>query len=141
MKTGPIILIEDDTDDKDVFLDILKDLEVTNHVIWFENCDDAFEFLKSSSEQPFLIFCDMNLPGMGGIDCKLRIDDDKGLRKKSIPFVFHSTSVDQKTVDDAYTKMTVQGYFKKKNSYDEIKETIKLIIDYWQECRHPNAPN
>ena len=139
MKTGPIILIEDDADDKDVFQDILKDLEITNVVMWFQNCDDAFSFLKSSSEQPFIIFCDVNLPGISGIECKRQIDENKELRKKSIPFVFCTTSADQKTVDDAYTKMTVQGFFKKKNTYDELKETIKLIIAYWSECKHPNA--
>ena len=56
MKAGPIILIEDDADDKDVFQDILKDLKVLNPVIWFQKCDDAFSFLKTTSEQPFIIF-------------------------------------------------------------------------------------
>jgi CheY-like chemotaxis protein len=115
MKSGPVILIEDDADDKDVFMDILKDLQVTNPVIWFQNCDEAFSYLKKTSEQPFIIFCDVNIPGLSGIQCKRQIDDDKELRKKSIPFVFHSTSIDQKTVNEAYTKMTVQGFFQKKS--------------------------
>ena len=139
MKSGPIILIEDDADDKDVFQDILKDLKVLNPVIWFQKCDDAFSFLKTTSEQPFIIFCDVNLPGLSGIECKRQMDEDKALRKKSIPFVFHSTSIDQKTVNEAYTKMTVQGFFQKKNTYGELKETIKLIVAYWEECKHPNS--
>ena len=139
MKHGPIILIEDDADDKDVFQDILKDLKVFNPVVWFKSCDEAFSYLKATAEQPFIIFCDVNLPGLSGIECKRQIDDDKELRKKSIPFVFCSTSVDQKTVDEAYTKMTVQGYFQKKNTYTELKETIKLIVAYWEECKHPNT--
>jgi len=133
MKSGPVILIEDDADDKDVFMDILKDLQVTNPVIWFQN------YLKKTSEQPFIIFCDVNIPGLSGIQCKRQIDDDKELRKKSIPFVFHSTSIDQKTVNEAYTKMTVQGFFQKKSTYNELKETIKLIVAYWEECKHPNT--
>ena len=139
MKTGPIILIDDDGDDKDVFQDILKDLKVSNPLIWFQNCDDAFSYLKTTSEQPFIIFCDLNLPGLPGIECKRQIDDDKELRKKSIPFVFCSTTADQKTVNEAYTKMTVQGFFQKKNTYSELKETIKVIVAYWEECKHPNS--
>ena len=139
MKTGPIILIDDDRDDKDVFLDILKDLKVSNPIIWFQNCDDAFSYLKTTSEQPFIIFCDLNLPGISGIECKRQIDDNEELRKKSIPFVFCSTTADQKTVNEAYTKMTVQGFFKKKNTYSELKETIRLIVAYWEECKHPNS--
>ena len=139
MKPAPIILIDDDTDDKEVFLDILKDLNVTSPVIWFLNCDDAFSYLEKTSEQPFIIFCDLNLPGLSGIEFKRQIDDNKELRKKSIPFVFCSTSVDQKTVNEAYTHMTVQGFFQKKNTYGELKETIRLIFAYWEECKHPNA--
>ena len=86
-----------------------------------------------------IFFCDVNLPGLSGIECKRQMDDDKALRKKSIPFVFHSTSINQKTVDEAYTKMTVQGFFQKKSSYNELKETIKLIVAYWEECKHPNS--
>ena len=139
MKTGPIILIDDDSDDKEVFQDILKDLKVSNPIIWFQNCDDAFSYLKTTSEQPFIIFCDLNLPGISGIECKRQIDDNEELRKKSIPFVFCSTTADQKTVNEAYTKMTVQGFFQKKNTYSELKETIRLIVAYWEECKHPNT--
>jgi len=139
MKSGPVILIDDDADDKDVFNDILKDLSIINPVLWFQNCEDAFSYLKKTSDQPFIIFCDLNLPGLSGIDYKRKIDDDKELRKKSIPFVFLSTTVDQKTVNDAYTQMTVQGFFQKKNTYNELKDTVRLIFAYWDECKHPNS--
>ena len=136
---GPIILIDDDADDKDVFIDILKDIQVPNPVIWFQNCDDAFTYLENTTEQPYLIFCDLNLPGLPGIECKRKIDEHKELRKKSIPFVFCSTTTDQKTVNEAYTQMTVQGFFQKPNSYNEYKELVKLTMDYWDKCRHPNS--
>lgn len=139
MQSGPIILIDDDTDDKDVFVDILKDLQIPNPVIWFQNCSDAFTYLKETTEQPFIIFCDLNLPGLSGIECKRNMDADKQLRKKSIPFVFCSTTADQKTVNEAYIKMTVQGFFQKPNSYTEHKNMMKLIMDYWGLCRHPNS--
>ena len=139
MKSGPIILIDDDADDKEVFLDILKELQVPNPVVWFQNCEEALTYLKVTTEQPFLIFCDLNLPGLPGIEFKRQIDANKDLRKKSIPFVFCSTTTDQKTVNDAYMHMTVQGFFQKPNSYTENKNMIKLIVDYWDLCRHPNS--
>lgn len=139
-KFGPIIIIEDDTDDKDIFEEILKDLEVTNQIIWFKRCEEAFDYLKTTTDRPFLIFSDVNLPKQNGIEFKRLVDNDEELRKKSIPFVFYSTSVAQKLVNEAYTKMTVQGFFQKASSYEEVKETIKTIIDYWQMCKHPNTP-
>jgi CheY-like chemotaxis protein len=138
-RTGPIIIVEDDADDEAVFSDILKELEVPNKIIWFGNSGDAFDYLKTTSDRPFLIFSDVNLPGENGIEFKRRIDQDKQLREKSIPFVFYSTSIDKWAVTEAYTKMTVQGFFKKGSSYEEIKTHIGLIFDYWQICQHPNA--
>jgi CheY-like chemotaxis protein len=138
MKSGPIIIVEDDVDDKDMMEDILKELQIENKIVWFVNSADAFAYLKTTSEQPFLIMSDVNLPGENGIEFKWRIDADPQLRQKSIPFVFYSTAVNQKAVNDAYTKMTVQGFFQKSSRYEEAKSHIKLIYDYWQVCRHPN---
>jgi len=139
MKSGPIIVIDNDVDDQEVFEDVLKSLGVSNELVLLDNCNDALNYLKTTADQPFVIFCDVNMPGLSGIEFKRRIDDDQQLRRKSIPFVFYSTSVDQKTVNEAYTQMTVQGFFQKKNSIEAIKNGIRLILDYWSECKHPNT--
>ena len=139
MKSGPIILIEDDADDKEVLESIFRELKVLNQLVWFSKAAGAFDFLKATPEQPFLIFCDVNLPVEDGVSFKRRIDADPYLRQKSIPFVFYSTSIDQQTVNEAYTEVTVQGFFQKGSTYEEIKNTVKLIVDYWMQCRHPNS--
>ena len=139
MKQGPIIVIDDDADDREILESIFNELHVSNKLVWFENCNEAFTYLINSSEQPFVIFCDVNLPGLTGINFKKQINDNPQLRKKSIPFVFYSTAADQKTVEKAYIEMTVQGFFEKRESQEKIKTTVKLILDYWQECRHPNS--
>jgi len=139
MKSGPIIVIDDDADDRAIFESVLDELTIDNKRLWFINCKDAFDYLLKTDEQPFVIFCDVNIPGLAGIEFKRQIDKDPSLRKKSIPFIFYSTSVDQATVNEAYTQMTVQGFFQKKDRYEEVKKDIKLILEYWHECRHPNT--
>jgi CheY-like chemotaxis protein len=139
MKSGPIIVLEDDVDDKEVLEGILKELKVKNKLVWFSGSEAAFQYLKTTSEQPFIIISDVNIPRENGIEFKRRIDNDPYLRQKSIPFVFYSTSVKEETVTEAYSELTVQGFFKKGNSHEEIKRHIKLIVDYWQVCRHPNS--
>ena len=138
-KSGPIIVIEDDADDQSIFEAVLHEIGVANKLIWFTECDQAFDYLKATTDQPFIIFSDVNLPKQNGIEFKREIDNDAQLRKKSIPFVFYSTSIDQKAINEAYTKMTVQGFFQKGHNYEEIKTIIKVIIDYWEVCKHPNA--
>jgi len=139
MKSGPIIIIEDDVDDQQLFIQALKEINISNPVRWFRNGREAFEYLASTSDQPFIIFCDVNLPGQKGTEFKKQIDEHKELRKKSIPFLFYSTSADQATVNEAYTEMTVQGFFKKQDDFSDIRNQLKVIVDYWMTCRHPNT--
>ena len=137
-KTGPIILIEDDEDDKNIFTTIVRELGYKNPIIWHENTDETFNYLCNTVDSPFVIFSDVNLPGTNGLEFKKKIDDIPELRRKSIPYIFYSTSANQHDVNTAYTQMTVQGFFKKEGDYDTMKANIGLILQYWSVCRHPN---
>jgi CheY-like chemotaxis protein len=137
-KTGPILIIEDDQEDKEILEDVIRDLNVNNRIVWLENTKQAYDYLSAANEAMFIIFCDINLPGKNGLELKQKIDEHPELRKKSIPFIFYSTSANQDDVNDAYSKMTIQGFFQKGNDYSEMKKVIKLILDYWTLCKHPN---
>jgi CheY-like chemotaxis protein len=138
-KTGPILIVEDDTDDKELFEQIIRELHIPNKLIWYDNTDDAFAFLNSTQESLFVIFSDVNMPGQNGLQFKKTIDATPKLRKKSIPFIFYSTSAAQPDVNQAYTEMTVQGFFKKGTDFDKMKQNLKTIFDYWYNCIHPNT--
>ena len=137
-RNGPIILVEDDADDEELFETALNELKILNKLIWFRVCDDAFHYLKTTTDQPLIIFSDMNLPRESGIEFKRRIDNDKQLRQRSIPFVFYTTTIQKNVVTEAYTQLTVQGFFQKPFQYSEMKDLLKLILDYWHVCKHPN---
>jgi response regulator RpfG family c-di-GMP phosphodiesterase len=136
---GPIILVEDDEDDAEIFNEVLKDLEIPNRVISFSNPADAYHFLEKNEEQPFIIISDVNLPSMSGLEFKNKLDHNEILRKKSIPFIFYSTSAEKKYVNEAYLHLTVQGFFLKGQSIKEIKDQLRIIFEYWKICRHPNS--
>lgn len=137
-KSGPIVVIEDDNDDLEILREALKENEVPNELICFSNGPDAFDYLKTTQHQPFLILCDVNLPRQNGIEFKTQIDSDQALREKSIPFIFYSTYVAQYAVNEAYKNLTVQGFFQKNDTYQEFRNVIKTMIDYWSLCKHPN---
>jgi len=137
-KRGPILIIEDDEDDKNILELIVKELGYFNPIVWFDTTDNALDYLCTTHQAPFIIFSDINLPGRNGLEFKTKIDSDPVLRKKSIPFIFYSTSGHQRDVNEAYTKMTIQGFFKKGNDFESAKKTIGLILAYWSECLHPN---
>jgi CheY-like chemotaxis protein len=136
-KKGPIILIEDDIEDQEITKESINETGITNEVICFTTCDEALTYLMNTMLQPFLILSDVNLPKMSGIDLKRSIDANEYLRKKSIPFIFYSTSADNKTVNSAY-EQSVQGYFTKDFNIAEMRNTLTLIFNYWGKCCHPN---
>lgn len=134
---GPIIIIEDDQDDQDIYRDVLQQLGVPNKTVFFSNSRDAFNYLMSTSEQPFIIISDINMPGENGLELKQKIDGVDYLRMQSIPFVFLTTSDDEQMVQAAYQKTSLQGYFRKGNTLDEISKCLKHILDYWRLSRVP----
>ncbi|QHW01008.1 response regulator [Spirosoma endbachense] len=136
--SGPIICIEDDKDDQLLIAEAIKELQILNEVCFFFDGEAALEFLKSTPKKPFLILCDTNLPLINGIELRKRLNENEYLRRKSIPFVFITTSANPALVQIAYD-ITVQGYFKKPYTYIELKRQIKLIIAYWSECLHPTS--
>jgi CheY-like chemotaxis protein len=138
MRSGPIILVDDDQEDFDIFTRSLHEIGVHNKVIWHQTCQECYDYLSMTSEFPFIIFCDVNMPVMSGLEFKQKVDATPRLRKKSIPFIFYSTSVDQTTVNRAYSDMTIQGFFQKAADLKEMQERLKCIISYWLECHHPN---
>lgn len=136
-KTGPIILIDDDADECELISDALKQLSIQNKLICFGDGKQALEYLKTTTDQPFLILTDVNMPVMSGIELRQRIYENEELRRKSIPFIFLTTSAGAPAVEKAY-KMSVQGFFEKGHSIGEVKQVLKEIYDYWQRCKHPN---
>jgi DNA-binding NtrC family response regulator len=136
-KLGPIIIIEDDIDDQDILKDIFKELQYGNKVIFFGDSVKALEFLTDTDIEPFLVLSDINMPKLNGMELREKVHNNEDLRMKSIPYLFFSTSAEQKHVIDAYSR-SIQGFFVKPNNYERLKEVIKKIVEYWQECESPN---
>lgn len=136
-KTGPIIVIEDDIDDQDMLVTIFKNLGSTNKIKFFEDGEHALNFLNVTDEKPFLILSDINMPKVNGFELRRKIFDNERLERKCIPYLFFTTGANKKTVIDAYA-MSVQGFFQKPSTIDELERTIKIIVEYWQVCIAPS---
>ena len=136
-KSGPIIVIEDDLDDKEILGEIFNELNYQNKIIFFSEGEKALDYLTNTEIEPFLILSDINMPKLTGIELREKIHTNEDLRIKCIPYLFFSTSAEQQHVVDAYSK-SVQGFFVKPHSFEKLKRTIRIIVEYWQECVSPN---
>lgn len=135
-RNGPIIFIEDDLDDQDVLTDVFKSLECKNEIIFFSEGEKALEFLTATKIKPFIIFSDINMPKLSGLELRDKVRENEELEIKSIPYLFFTTTTQQKYVVDAYSK-SVQGFFVKPSSFNEIRAVMKIIIEYWEKCVSP----
>ena len=134
--SGPIMIIDDDSDDQELLNEILKELKVPNLTRFFDSCKHALDYLLTTIETPLLIISDINLPAMTGLEFCKKIMDNESLRVKNIPFVFLTTSNDQKVIAEAY-EMSIEGFFVKPTSIGELKNLMRMIIDYWTLSRRP----
>ena len=136
-KNGPIVVIEDDADDQEFLVEIFRNLNYANKVIFFSDGQLALDHIDTTDELPFLILSDINMPKLNGFSLREKLKTDSKLSNKCIPYLFFSTAVDQKAVINAYSQ-SVQGFFVKPNSMSELERTISAIMEYWRRCAAPN---
>ncbi|MFP9099600.1 response regulator [Flavobacterium sp. RHBU_24] len=136
-KTGPIIFIEDDLDDQEIITEVFKELNYANELIFFSDGEKALTYLTVTEVEPFIIFSDINMPKLTGMELRAKVHQNEDLRLKSIPYLFFSTQAEQQDVINAYSK-SIQGFFVKPSTYGELKDTIHAIVYYWQICVSPN---
>ena len=136
--SGPIINIDDDEDDHEIIIAVCERLGVGRHLKCFRDGRKALEYLSVTDAYPSIILCDINMPGVTGFELRKTINDNHSLRERSVPFVFYSTAAGLNEVRQAY-EMTVQGFFLKGSNFEEAERTFKVILEYWQLCKHPNS--
>ncbi|HVX26640.1 MAG TPA: response regulator [Parafilimonas sp.] len=136
-KEGCIIVIEDDLDDQFLIQESFKELNYPNEIIFFNDGQSALAFLANGNKNPFLILSDINLPKLNGFQLRLKLKENADLHLKCIPYLFFTTALNHQAVIDAYST-SVQGFFTKPTSFIELKEQIKIIMEYWKHCSAPN---
>jgi len=134
---APIIIAEDDYDEREILQLIFQRLGVQNELKFFDNGQLILDYLIATPVKPFIIISDINLPLMNGLELRKAIDRNPVLRRKSIPFIFLSTTANKAVIEHAY-EMTVQGFFVKQNTLKEMENRMRMILDYWANCLHPD---
>ena len=87
-----ILFIDDDEDELKLFIDALNDVNIPYKCTWAKSGEQALKQLTYFT--PDIIFLDLNMPCMNGLDCLAAIKQQP--RLKACPVVLHSTAM---TVD------------------------------------------
>jgi CheY-like chemotaxis protein len=113
-----------------------QQLKLTRPIHFFRNGNELVKHLQDASQSPFLILCDVKLPGESGFEIKKRIAENPQLKYKSVPFIFWSTDASEKQIQYAYD-LPAQGFFFKPSDFTELCKTFDIILNYRQKSQHP----
>ncbi len=136
MSNDPIYLIDDDQDDYEFLQASLHEIGLSNEIKYFRNGKAFLDYLKKTPEMPFIILCDVNVRPLDGFQIRKLVTEDPTINFKSVPFIFWSNTVTEKQIQKAFD-MSVHGFFVKGSSNDEMKQFIKIIIEYWKLSKVP----
>lgn len=131
----PILLVEDDHVDILTIERALKEIAVANQVVTVENGELALRYLRAAhSRRPCLIFLDLNMPIMNGLEFLREAKADPAIR--AIPVIVLTTSDEQQDKLSSFD-LGVAGYMAKPVDYRRFVEMMRCIDLYWTVSEMP----
>ncbi len=133
-----INLTDDDLDDRLFFEEAINDLQMNTELTTFCHGGELMEFLNANvANKPDLIFLDLNMPVMNGMECLKQIKASPLL--KDIVVAIYSTSSSEKDIEDTFIR-GADIYLTKPNSFSELKKAVERVLKInWQY--HTSALN
>lgn len=118
-------LIDDDPDDQLIFSLALQQVSGSLTCITADSGFEALEKLGQKSFLPDYIFLDLNMPGMNGIECLLRIKGQHHLR--NIPVVIYTTSSNQKDILET-NALGAYAFITKPNHITDLSQKLHEVF-------------
>ncbi len=120
-----VLWVEDDSDDREIFSEILKKMDQEINCDFAHNATEAFSKLDSKNDIPSLIILDVNMPGINGLSCLSKLKSDR--RFNQIPVAMLSTSKNPTDVETAMNLGAVL-YLTKPVSLQSLEKKIKNMF-------------
>jgi len=136
MDAVEILLVEDSPTDAELTLRVLRKNHLANRVVHVEDGEEALDFLfargaytgRNIELRPRVIFLDLKLPKIGGLDVLKTIKADALTR--TIPVVVLTSSKEESDVIASYA-LGVNSYIVKPVNFDRFEEAVTHLGMYW----------
>jgi len=125
MKNLKICLVDDDKDDREIFKDAFNELGTGDDLMTFNNGLEVLEYLEKIEHVPDIIFLDLNMPIMGGLETLQIIR--KNYRYKSLSVAIYSTSSSEKDIEETLVA-GANVYITKPSNFQCLKDAISKIM-------------
>jgi CheY-like chemotaxis protein len=121
------LIIDDDEDDRELFCTAVDDVEPTIQCITADDGEDALRGLRYGRfPKPDLIFLDLNMPRLNGVQTLIELKKDCHL--KDIPVVIYSTSKLERDKRET-ARLGAAGFITKPTALSELQVAITEILN------------
>lgn len=124
-----ILFIEDDAIETMKLHRTLAKLSSKHEIIEAKNGEEALNYLNSGSKLPDIIFLDLNMPRMSGIEFLNILKKHDSYRY--LPTVVLTTSQNRADLLECY-KIGIAGYVLKPLKYEDYAEKLRKVLEYWE---------
>lgn len=130
-----ILLVEDDALDAELTLQALAEVNGTDEVHHVKDGQETLDFLHCrgkwdcrSCSPPDVIFLDLHLPGLNGLETLIEIRKDS--RLGLIPVVMLTSSNSGRDMLSCY-RAGVNAYVVKPIEYEQFTAVVKQLYSFW----------
>jgi CheY-like chemotaxis protein len=140
MSTVDILLVEDNENDVELTLRALNKNRLGKRVQIARDGEEALDFIfsrganKDKNNSPKVIFLDLKLPKVDGLEVLRAIKEDEEMR--TIPVVVLTSSKEERDIHDSY-RLGVNSYIVKPVDFEKFVQAISELGLYWISLNQP----
>jgi CheY-like chemotaxis protein len=123
-----ILLVEDNPNDAELTQRALRKTDIGARLLIARDGAEAIEQVLTQGLRPRVIFLDLKLPKIDGLEVLRRIRADE--RTRGIPVVVLTSSQEERDITESY-KLGVNSYVVKPVEFDKFYRTVSDLGTYW----------
>jgi len=131
-----VLLVEDNEEDIDLTLMSFKANNIGNSIFVVRDGAEALDYLfgtgkfarRDITDTPAVVFLDLNLPKIGGLDVLKRLRADPRTHRQ--PIVILTSSNEERDLVASYD-LGVNSYIRKPVDLDQFNQAVKQLGLYW----------
>jgi CheY-like chemotaxis protein len=136
-----ILLVEDDKRDIELTLNTLAEYNLSHEIVVAYDGVEALDYLyrrgnfaERPEGNPSVIFLDLKMPRMDGINLLRRIKSDEMM--KHIPIVVMTSSLEEQDREECY-KLGINAYVVKPVRFEEFIDSVRKTGVFWAFINEP----